>query len=154
MILNVTHQGAEWNEVPYKFEAGTPNIAGVIGFGAAIDYLHGIGMDKAFKHEQELVKAGLDKLLNIKGVRLLGPHAPEARGAVFAFDIQGVHPHDSASVFDEQKMCVRAGHHCTQPLHTKLGLPASVRASFYIYNSEDEFDVLIRGIKKAQEIFK
>lgn len=154
MILNVTYKEAEWNEVPYKFEAGTPNIAGVIGFGAAIDYLQGIGMDRVFKHEQELVKVGLDKLLNTRGVRLLGPHDPKARGAVFAFDIKDVHPHDSASVFDEQKMCVRAGHHCTQPLHQKYGLPASIRASFYLYNTLSDFDKLISGIKKAQEIFK
>jgi len=154
MIANVTFKGAEWNEIPYKFEAGTPNIAGVIGFGAAIDYLQGIGMDRVFKHEEELVKIGLDKLLKVKGLNLFGPHDLKDRGAVFAFDLEGIHPHDSASIFDEQKICVRAGHHCTQPLHIKLGLPASLRASFYLYNIKEDFDKLIQGIKKVQEIFK
>ncbi len=153
MIANVTFQTVEWNEVPFKFEAGTPNIAGVIGFGAAIDYLQKVGLRTIERHEAAIVKVGLKKFSELPGVTLLGPHDAKDRGAVFAFVIDGVHPHDSASVFDEMKVCIRAGHHCTQPLHEKYGLSASNRASFYLYNGVADFGPLIAGIRKSQRLF-
>lgn len=153
MIAQVTFDSVKWNEVPFKFEAGTPNIAGVIAFGAAIDYLQDIGMDTIFAYEEELVVAGLEKLLAIKDLNLLGPHEPKDRGAVFAFDIPGLHPHDVASIFDEMHICIRAGHHCAQPLHEKCGVAASNRASLYFYNTIDDINTLVKGIAKAREIF-
>ncbi len=153
MISNVTFDKAEWNELPYKFEAGTPNIAGVIGFGAAIDYLQNVGLEAVYKHEQEITKIALEKLGGIEGLRLLGPHEPEARGAVFAFDLAGAHPHDVGSILDEEHIAVRTGHHCTQPLHQKCGLSATTRASFYLYNTLEDIDALVAGLQKVKEVF-
>jgi len=154
MILEVTKDTASWNELPYKFEAGTPNIAGVIGFGAALKYLNEIGMENIWKHDQELSAYGIEKLSSISGVNILGAGATSPRGAIFAFDLEGVHPHDIGSILDEQGICVRAGHHCAMPLHKKLGFIATTRASGYIYTTKEDIDALVSGLHKVQEIFR
>ena len=153
MISEVTFKDAKWNELPWKFEAGTPNSAGVIGFGAAIDYLEKIGMGAIMEHELRLTAKALAALSAIPGLTIHGPHEARDRGGVIAFTIKNVHPHDLASILDEQGIAVRAGHHCAMPLHQKLGIEATSRASFYLYNTEADVDALVTGIKKAQEIF-
>lgn len=153
MISEVTFKGATWNELPWKFEAGTPNAAGVIGFGAAIGYLEKIGMDAILEHELRLTSKALAALSAIPGLFIYGPHEARDRGGVIAFAIKNVHPHDLASILDEQGIAIRAGHHCAMPLHQKLGIEASARVSFYLYNTEADIDALVSGIKKAQEVF-
>ncbi len=151
MILEVTKDSTTWNELPWRFEAGTPNIAGAIGLGAAIDYLQALGMENIWEHEQELARYGIEQLTTIPGVTVLGA-APE-RGAIFAFTIEGVHPHDIGSILDEQHIAIRAGHHCAMILHKKFGLAASARASGYIYTTKEDIDALVKGIRKVQEVF-
>lgn len=153
MILEVTKETATWNELPYKFEAGTPNIAGGIGFGAAVDYLMKIGMDNVWAHDQELAKYGVEQLSQLEGIKILGGGATSLRGAIFALDIPNVHPHDVGSILDEQGIAIRAGHHCAQPLHAKYGLVATTRASGYLYTTKEDINALIEGIKKVQEVF-
>lgn len=140
------------NEVPYKFEAGTPAIAEAVGLGAAVDYLNKIGMGKIHQHEHELVVYGYDRLNNMKGITILGSEL-ENRGGVLAFTVDGVHPHDVAQILDEDGIAVRAGHHCAMPLHERFQLPATTRASFYIYNTEDEIDQLAISLEKVQKMF-
>jgi cysteine desulfurase/selenocysteine lyase len=154
MILEVTKETATWNEIPYKFEAGTPNIAGVIGFGAAIKYLQEVGMEHIWNHEQELSKYGIEQLSKIPGLKILGAEAQSPRGAIFAFDIPGIHPHDIGSILDEQGICIRAGHHCAMPLHKNFGLVATTRASGYFYTTKEDIDALVVGLKKVQEMFR
>lgn len=166
MILEVTKEGTTWNELPWKFEAGTPNIAGAIGLGAAVDYLSVLGMENIWAHEQELMRYGVERLVNIPGVTVLGAPTttPSAtppseggmtgrRGAIFAFSIDSIHPHDIASILDEQHIAVRAGHHCAQPLHQRFGLVATARASCYLHNTTEDIDALVTAIKKVQETF-
>lgn len=153
MISRVTFDHAEWNDLPWKFEAGTPNIEGVIGFGAALDYLDEIGMDAVVDHEELLTQKALNALQQIEGITIYGPQDTHDRGGVISFTIGNVHPHDMASIFDEQGIAIRAGNHCAQPLHEKLGVPATARVSFYIYNTLDDIDALLVGIQKTQEIF-
>jgi cysteine desulfurase / selenocysteine lyase len=153
MISEVTLKDAKWNELPWKFEAGTPNAAGVIGFGAAIEYLEKIGMESAYQHEEALTKMALELLSAIKGLTIYGPGDTRDRGGVIAFTMAGTHPHDIASILDEQGIAVRAGHHCAMPLHQKLGVEATARASFYLYNTAEDVAALVRGLHKAQEIF-
>lgn len=172
MILEVTKETATWNELPAKFEAGTPNAAGAIGLAAAMEYLSAIGMENIWKHEQELTKYGLEQLGKIEGVTVLGAVTPPARpplsrgvgnglsrgvgngrGAIFAFTMEGTHPHDIGSILDEQNIAVRAGHHCTQPLHKRFGLVATARASCYLYNTKEDIDALVKGIAKIKETF-
>ena len=152
MILEVTKETATWNDLPWRFEAGTPNIVGAIGLGAAIDYLSAIGMDNIWRHEQELTRYGLGVLTKIPGVTVLGA-AAKNRGAIFAMTIDGVHPHDIGSILNDQKIAIRAGHHCAMVLHQKFGLAASARASAYIYNSTNDIDALAVGIRKVQTVF-
>lgn len=154
MIREVHLDSAKWNELPWKFEAGTPAIAEAIGLGAAVDYLTALGMDNVRAHERELTAYALDKFRTLDGVRVLGPQDAAERGGVIAFDITGVHPHDVAQIFDREGICVRAGHHCAMPLHEHYGLAATTRASFYIYNTPDEIDQLVETIKKVQQVFK
>lgn len=154
MILEVTKESATWNEIPYKFEAGTPNIAGVIGFGAALKYLQEIGMENIWNHEQELSKYGIEQLSTIPGLNILGAGAKSSRGAIFAFDLPGIHPHDIGSILDEQGICIRAGHHCAMPLHKNFGLVATTRASGYFYSSKEDIDALVVGLQKVQEMFR
>jgi cysteine desulfurase / selenocysteine lyase len=151
MIKKVTFSGFTTNDVPAKFEAGTPAIAEAIGFGAAVDYLSAIGMEEIARHEQEIVQYGLERLEETSGVRVIGPK--KGRGGVIAFVLNGVHPHDIAQLLDAEGIAVRAGHHCAQPLHLKYGLPATTRASFYIYNTKDEVDLLINGLEKVKKTF-
>lgn len=154
MILEVTKETATWNELPYKFEAGTPNIAGVIGFGAALKYLQEIGMEIIWNHEQELSKYGIEQLSTIPGLNILGAGAKSPRGAIFAFDLPGIHPHDIGSILDEQGICIRAGHHCAMPLHKNFGLVATTRASGYFYTTKEDIDALVVGLQKVQEMFR
>ncbi|MEI8130934.1 MAG: cysteine desulfurase [Leptolinea sp.] len=151
MIKKVTFSGFTPNDVPAKFEAGTPAIAEAIGFGAAVDYLSVIGMHEIARHEQEIAQYGLDRLEETSGVRVIGPK--QGRGGVLAFVLDGVHPHDIAQLLDAKGIAVRAGHHCAQPLHLKYGLPATTRASFYLYNTKEEVDVLINGLEKVKKVF-
>ena len=152
MIREVTLNGSKWNTVPYKFEAGTPSIAEGIGLGAAVDYLQGVGMDWVRAHERELVTYAYARLSEVEGLRILGP-GPDQRGGLISFTLEGVHPHDIAAILDSQGVAVRAGHHCAAPLHARYCIPASARASFYLYNTVQEVDVLTRALHKAQELF-
>ena len=140
------------NELPYKFEAGTPAIAEAIGLGAAVDYLCNVDMVAITAHEQHITSYAMDRLSEIKGLHLLGP-AIDQRGGVAAFTLAGVHPHDIAQILDEDGIAVRAGHHCAMPLHDKLNITASTRASFYLYTTEAEIDLLVNGLEKVKAIF-
>lgn len=152
MIKEVKLRSFRVNTLPHKFEAGTPAIAEAVGFGAAVDYLSKIGMDNISAHEHEITAYAIDRLEEIPGVKVFGPSA-DKKGGVAAFTLEGVHPHDVAQILDKDGIAVRAGHHCAQPLHEKLGIPASSRASFYIYNTKEEVDLLANGIYKVKEMF-
>ena len=152
MIKEVKLRSFRANTLPHKFEAGTPAIAEAVGFGAAVDYLTGIGMDKIAAHEHEITEYALERLEEIPGVKLFGPSA-DKKGGVAAFTLEGVHPHDVAQILDQDGIAVRAGHHCAQPLHEKFGIHATSRASFYLYNTKDEVDMLVRGLYKVKEMF-
>lgn len=152
MIKEVKLRSFRANTLPHKFEAGTPAIAEAVGFGAAVDYLSAIGMDKIAAHEHEITEYALDRLEEIPGLKLFGPSA-DKKGGVAAFTLEGVHPHDVAQILDRDGIAVRAGHHCAQPLHEKFGIPATSRASFYLYNTKEEVDLLVNGIYKVKEMF-
>ena len=152
MIRRVTFEGAEWNDLPWKFEAGTPSIAEAIGLGAAVDYLQGVGMGRIAAYEHVIADYALEALSELPGLKTLGPPANE-RGAAIAFTIDGMHPHDVAELLNRDGVAVRAGHHCAMPLHQKLNLTATTRASFYLYNTFTEVDQLVRSIVKAQKLF-
>ena len=152
MINTVTMEKSTWNDVPWKFEAGTPNIAQVIGLGAAIDYIEKIGIENIHQHEQGLLKYGLEILSQNENIVLYGN--PEIRGAVIPFNVKNVHPHDLAKFLDTDGICIRAGHHCTQPIMNRLGINATARASFYIYNTKNDIEKLGDSIKKTADIFK
>ncbi len=153
MIADVTMQGSTFNEVPYKFEAGTPPIAEAIGLGAAVDYLDGLGMDNVRAHEERLIGACIAALTGIDGVTVHGPHDPAVRGAAMSFAIDGLHPHDIGTIMDREGVAVRAGHHCAKPLVRSLGAVATTRASFYVYNTADDVAALARGIEITKEFF-
>ncbi|WP_019776373.1 cysteine desulfurase [Streptococcus sobrinus] len=153
MIDFVYEQEANWKELPWKFEAGTPNIAGAIALGAALDYLDEIGMAEIHAHEQELVAYVLPKLQAIGGLTLYGPENPSQHTGVIAFNLDGVHPHDLATALDYEGLAVRAGHHCAQPLINHLGIHSAARASFYLYNSREDCDKLVQAILAAKEFF-
>lgn len=154
MIRKVTFEGADWNDLPWKFEAGTPAIAEAIGLGAAVDYLTSLGMDNVRSHECETIAYALERLSEIPGLTLIGPDDPERRGGVATFTLDNIHPHDLADILDHEGVAIRAGHHCAQPLHQKLGIVASSRASFYVYTLREEIDALVDGLYKAKTIFK
>ena len=151
MIRKVRFEETTWGELPHKFEAGTSPIAEAVGFGAAIDYLNGVGLEAIEHHEQELAARALDQLGEIPGVTLYGP-APERRAGIVSFNLEGVHPHDVAQVLDMDGVAIRAGHHCCQPLMTKLGVAATNRASFYLYTVPDEVDRLAEGVRRAKKL--
>lgn len=152
MIARVTLDGSTWNELPYKFEAGTPSIAEGVGLGAAVDYLSGLGMDKIRMHEEVITAYALDRLSEVPGLTLYGPDA-DKKGAVAAFSLKGIHAHDIAQLLDADGIAVRAGHHCAMPLHDCLNIPATARASFYLYNTFAEVDALIDALYKAKKKF-
>ncbi len=151
MIRKVEWDSATWNSLPWKFEAGTPAFVEAIGLGAAVDYLTGIGMEAIAAHERELTACAMERLSALEGLTIIGPPAT-ARGGVIAFTFRGIHPHDIAHMLDLEGIAVRAGHHCAQPLHRRLGLAATVRASFYIYNTPDEVDRLARALEQIGRV--
>jgi cysteine desulfurase/selenocysteine lyase len=152
MILDVTWENATWCDPPHKFEAGTPCIAQAVGLGTAVDYLKGIGLDSVKTHIHELVTHALERLKEIDNLILYGP-GPDERTGVVSFNVPGIHSHDLATLLDEQGVAIRAGHHCAQPLIESLGLSGTARASFYIYNTKEDVDCLIRAIQYAMEVF-
>lgn len=153
MIREVHKGSAKWNDVPYKFEAGTPNIEGAIGLGAAVDYLNGIGMENVRRHEVEITEYALEELGRVKGVVTYGPQDLKIRGGVISFNVGDVHAHDVASILDVEGIAIRSGHHCAQPLMERLDVAATSRASFYVYNTLEDVDRLVAAIRKVQEVF-
>jgi cysteine desulfurase/selenocysteine lyase len=153
MIRKVTFEGATWNDLPWKFEAGTPNIADVIAFGAAIDYLEALGMENVRAHEAELTAYALDRMAAIPDITLYGPTDIDQRGGVVSFNFPDLHPHDIGTVLDQYGVAIRSGHHCTQPLWRCLGVTGSARASFYVYNTPGEVDALVDAVKAARSYF-
>jgi cysteine desulfurase/selenocysteine lyase len=152
MIKEVKLRSFRANTLPHKFEAGTPAIAEAIGFGAAVDYLTKVGMKEIAEHEHAITEYALERLEEIPGVKLFGP-AADKKGGVAAFTLEGIHPHDVAQILDQDGVAVRAGHHCAQPLHEKFGIPATSRASFYLYSTKEEVDMLVNGLYKVKELF-
>jgi cysteine desulfurase/selenocysteine lyase len=153
MIRTVRVEGTTYHDLPWKFEAGTQAIAEVIGLGAAVDYLKRLGMEAVRHHEREITEYAYEALSDIDGLTLYGP-PPSRRAGVISFALEGIHPHDLATIADRDQVCVRAGHHCAMPLMTRLGVAATARASFYVYTQKDEVDRLVGSIKEAQRIFK
>ncbi len=154
MIKEVHKEYASWNELPWKFEAGTSDIADVIGLGAAIDYLEKIGMNRVREHEKELVKYALERLSKVEGIEIYGPTNVNIKGGVISFNIKGIHPHDVSEILDSEGIAVRSGHACAQPLLKRLGVAAVARASFYIYNTKSDIDALIKALEKVKKILK
>jgi cysteine desulfurase/selenocysteine lyase len=154
MILSVKPERVLWAELPYKFEGGTPNISGVHGLGAAIDYLQSIGMDTVRRHEVELNAYALERLGGIEGLTIFGPLDPEKRSGVLSFDLKGIHPHDLATLLGREGVCVRAGHHCCQPLMRSFRRQGTTRASFYLYTTPAHIDALAEALVKAAEVFE
>ena len=151
MIDEVNMEKSSWNQIPLKFEAGTPNIAQVIGLGVAIDYISSLGLENIYNHEQELLKYCLRRLKEINNIQIYGDY--KNSGGIITFNINGIHPHDLAKFLDTDNICIRAGHHCAQPIMNKLGVSSTARVSFYIYNDIEEIDLLIESIKKTVKIF-
>jgi cysteine desulfurase/selenocysteine lyase len=154
MIKEVHTTGAKWNDVPYKFEAGTTNIADAIGLGAAIQYLRALGMDRIRGHEVELLGYAIDLIEKEGGITIYGPGDPKMRGGVISFNLADIHPHDLATILDGEGVAMRSGHHCAQPLMERLNVPATSRISLYVYNSYDDIDAFVQGIRKAKGIFR
>jgi len=152
MIMEVYEQDSTWAPIPEKFEPGTPNVAGVVGFSAAMDYLKEVGMDEIRQHEVELNAYVLEKLQEIKGLSIIGPKEPAKRTGLVSFVMKNIHAHDLAAILDTKGVAVRSGHHCAMPLHSKLKITASTRASYYLYNTKGDIDVLVGGLKEAMKI--
>src|SRR5699024_8851707 len=151
MIDTVDLYESTWKELPWKFEGGTPNIAGAVGLGAAIDYLETVGMDEVDAHDRHLAAYALEKMGEVEGVTIYGPSTN--RTGLITFNVDGVHPHDVATVLDAEGIAIRAGHHCCQPLMRWLDVSATARASFYLYNDEADIDRLVQGLQKTKEYF-
>jgi cysteine desulfurase/selenocysteine lyase len=154
MIKEVHLQEARWNDLPWKFEAGTPNIEGVIGLGAAVDYLTKLGMQNVREHEKDITRYAIERLASVKSLALYGTREIEKRGAVISFNLGDIHAHDLATILDTQGIAIRSGQHCAEPLMERLKVPATSRASFYIYNTRREADILVRALEKAAKMFK
>jgi cysteine desulfurase/selenocysteine lyase len=153
MIASVDFQSVSWNELPYKFEAGTPPIAEAVGLGAAVDYLSALGMERVREHERSLTAYMLQRLAEVPGLRVVGPPEPERRGGLASFTIEGIHPHDVAELADRGGVCIRAGHHCAQPLMRCLGVGATARASVGVYNDASDIDALVDALQAGREVF-
>lgn len=153
MITHVSFDDATWNELPWKYEAGTPAICQGIAFAAAADYLEEIGRENIAQHENELAQYALDRFAEFDDIEVFGPPAGERRGGLVSFDVEGVHAHDLSEILNDYAVAIRAGHHCTQPLHEKLGVTATARASFYVYNTKSEIDVMVEALDDARELF-
>jgi cysteine desulfurase/selenocysteine lyase len=151
MIHTVSFSGSTWAPLPAKFEAGTPNIAGAVGFGAAVDYMEKIGRDRIAEHEHALLTYATSRVTEVSGLRIIGT-AP-LKASVLSFVMDGIHPHDIGTVLDSEGVCIRAGHHCAQPLMKRMGVPATARASFALYNTEHDADALVAALGKARELF-
>jgi cysteine desulfurase/selenocysteine lyase len=152
MIEFVSKEGTTFNQIPYKFEAGTPNIAGAVGMAAAAEYLLGIGIAEIHAYESDLVNYAIEQLDKLEGIRIYGPR--DKRSALASFSLEGIHPHDISMMLDEDFIAVRAGHHCTQILHTVLDVPSTTRASFAFYNTREEVDLLLESLKKTVKFFR
>jgi cysteine desulfurase/selenocysteine lyase len=152
MIEFVRDDYSTWNVLPHKFEAGTPNVADAVGLAAACDYLDALGMDNVLAHEQSLVRLATERLTAIDGIRVFGP-PPSERSGVVSFSVCDIHPHDLATILDRDGVCIRAGHHCAQPLMRRLGVPSTARASFYVYSDERDVDALVTALHKAKSLF-
>jgi cysteine desulfurase/selenocysteine lyase len=153
MVVQVTYDGATWKPAPERFEAGTPNVADAIALGAACDYLDQLGRDRIAAHDDALVKIAMEKLSVLPGIRIIGPKAGSARSGLVSFAFEGVHAHDVVTFADEDGVALRGGHHCNQPLMRKLGLTSTTRASFYLYNTEEEIDRLVASLRRIQKFF-
>jgi cysteine desulfurase/selenocysteine lyase len=153
MISRVGEYESQWAEPPAKFEAGTSPIAEAIGLGAAVDFLSGIGMDAVREHSREVVGYAIERLREVPGLTLYGPSDPALRGSVVAFSLAGAHPHDVAEILGREGVCIRAGHHCAQPLMRRLGVPATSRASFAVHSTRDDVDRLVEGLDRVREVF-
>jgi cysteine desulfurase/selenocysteine lyase len=153
MIREVHTTGASWKDIPYKYEAGTPNIVGAIGLGSAVDYLSKIGMENVHEHEREISRYAIGRMSEVKDLTLYGPRDIAQRVGVLSFNLGDIHAHDLASILDEEGVAIRSGHHCAQPLMEFLNVPAMARASFYIYNTKEEVDVFINALEKARKLF-
>ena len=151
MIASVTFEKTTYNTLPYKFEAGTPNIAGTIGLGVAIDYVNRIGLDRIARYEHDLLEYGTEALSQIPGLRLIG--TAKEKAGVLSFVLEGVHPHDVGTILDREGIAIRTGHHCAMPLMERFGIPATARASLAFYNTREEIDALVGGIHKVKEVF-
>jgi cysteine desulfurase / selenocysteine lyase len=152
MILSVSYEKTTYNALPYKFEAGTPHIAGMIGLGAALRYVSEVGLTNIAAHEQDLLQYATNRLREIEGIRLIGTAREKA--AVISFVLEGVHPHDIGTILDQEGIAIRTGHHCAQPLMMRFNVPATGRASFGLYNTREEADVLVGGLRKVIEVFR
>jgi cysteine desulfurase/selenocysteine lyase len=153
MVSRVTKERTTWGELPHKFEAGTSAIAEGVGLGAAIDFIRAIGIDDIRAHERELVAFALERLAEVPGLTIHGPHDADHRGAVISFALDHAHPHDVAEILGREGVCVRAGHHCAQVLMARLGVPATSRASFAIHNTREDVDALVDGLASVQKVF-
>ncbi len=154
MIANVGFESSTWNELPWKFEAGTSPIAQGVGLGVAVDYLSAVGMEAVRAHERDLTAYTLERLTEVDGLRTFGPPDADARGGVVSFELEGIHPHDVAELCDREGVCIRAGHHCAQPLMREMGVPATARASFHVYNDRTDVDRLVGALVKARGVFE
>ncbi|MBP1622339.1 MAG: cysteine desulfurase, partial [Acidobacteria bacterium] len=152
MISSVTFEKTLYNRLPYKFEAGTPNVAGGIGLGAAVDYLQSIGMDSIFAYERDLMDYGAQVLGELEELRIIG--TAKEKASVLSFILEGIHPHDIGTILDREGIAIRTGHHCTQPVMEFFGIPATARASLGLYNTRDDIDALVAGIRKVKEVFR
>jgi len=153
MIRTVDFQESTWNDLPWKFEAGTSMIAEAVGLGVAIDYLSSLGMDRVRAHEHQLTTYALERLAEVESLRVIGPPDADGRGGVISFELEGVHPHDVAELLDRDNVCIRAGHHCAMPLMRRLGVPATARASFGPYNTRADVDALVGSLGRARDLF-
>lgn len=159
MIKKVTVSGSTWNDLPWKFEAGTANVEGAVGMSAAVDYLKRIGMNSVRSHDKQITEYALEKLSEIKDIKIYGPSDPEKRTGAVSFNIVKnndilIHPHDLASLLNDRGIAIRSGNHCAQPLHERLGVPSTARASFYVYSTKEEVDLLVKALEHARKVFK